>query len=181
MNKKKIPIKNNSLKAIYTSHTIEHLNFSAIDFLLRECYRILKPNGFLRIVAPDLNFYMKMYNSGNRKWLQNAESVLSNKFSNEQYFLGMFASSLSKVVSSNDLKKISSEKVRLMLAKYGPEETLNKLYRLIPKQIVSKYPRHHDSWYTEKSLINRIKSLDFQVYFSRYLQSRCLEMQDKNH
>ena len=36
-----------------------------------------------------------------------------------------------------------------MLAKYGPEETLNKLYRLIPKQIVSKYPRHHDL-YTEK-------------------------------
>ena len=52
-----------------------------------------------------------------------------------------------------------------MLAKYGPEETLNKLYRLIPKQIVSKYPRHHDSWYTEKSLINRIKKFGFsEVY-----------------
>jgi len=38
---------------IYTSHFIEHITLDTAKRLLRECHRLLKPNGVLRIVTPD--------------------------------------------------------------------------------------------------------------------------------
>ena len=54
----KLPFKNESYEGVYTEHTLEHLNpFQAIH-LLKEINRIIKPNGFLRIVVPDLDYYI---------------------------------------------------------------------------------------------------------------------------
>jgi SAM-dependent methyltransferase len=58
---KKIPEDNDSITAIYSSHMFEHLDKRGATEFLAECYRILKPNGILRIVIPDIEIAVSEY------------------------------------------------------------------------------------------------------------------------
>src|SRR5690606_16778965 len=44
----------NSIDVVYSSHTIEHLSYDEASFVFKESYRVLRPNGLIRIVVPDL-------------------------------------------------------------------------------------------------------------------------------
>lgn len=58
---RKIPHKDNEVDAIYSCHMIEHLaEYEAILFL-KEAKRVLKPNGIIRIVVPDMQLLVKTY------------------------------------------------------------------------------------------------------------------------
>lgn len=61
--RKKFPFKNNSVKAYFSSHVFEHLYFYEFEFVLKEIYRTLKNDGYLRIVLPDLDYVIKLYDS----------------------------------------------------------------------------------------------------------------------
>jgi predicted SAM-dependent methyltransferase len=51
---KGIPYADNSFEVVYHSHVLEHFpKTKAVDFI-KECYRVLKPNGIIRIAIPDL-------------------------------------------------------------------------------------------------------------------------------
>lgn len=50
-----IPFKDNSIPNIYSSHFFEHLFLKDCKNLLKECLRVLKPNGIIRIVVPSLD------------------------------------------------------------------------------------------------------------------------------
>jgi SAM-dependent methyltransferase len=43
-----------SVDAIYSSHMLEHLSPSSGAHCVRECYRVLKPRGILRVAVPNL-------------------------------------------------------------------------------------------------------------------------------
>ena len=49
-----LPFQDNSLDGIYASHILEHLYLDEAKQLLQECFRVLRPNGVLRVVVPDL-------------------------------------------------------------------------------------------------------------------------------
>lgn len=51
---RKFPFSSNSVDCIYSSHTFEHLTYAEAAFVLKECYRVLKPGGIIRIIVPDL-------------------------------------------------------------------------------------------------------------------------------
>lgn len=54
LNTDNLPFKDNSVDNIYTSHTLEHLELSALPNVLKEMYRVLKPKiGTVRIIVPD--------------------------------------------------------------------------------------------------------------------------------
>ncbi len=53
---KKLPFPAASIDYVYTSHTLEHLQFSDGRQLIEEIYRVLKEGGMLRIVVPDLAY-----------------------------------------------------------------------------------------------------------------------------
>ncbi len=61
---KNFPWKENSIDIIYSSHTLEH--FTKEDGLkfLKECYRVLKKDGVIRILVPDLECIINEYNKG---------------------------------------------------------------------------------------------------------------------
>jgi predicted SAM-dependent methyltransferase len=54
-----------SVDAIYLGQVIEHLNpIYEVPNLLRECWRMLKPGGVLRITTPDLDLLIDAYRLG---------------------------------------------------------------------------------------------------------------------
>ena len=50
-----------SVDYIYTSHMLEHLRKEDAMFVLKECCRVLKQGGILRVVVPDLKLYVIEY------------------------------------------------------------------------------------------------------------------------
>ena len=55
----KLEFNDNSVDLIYASHVIEYFDRDDVIPLLNEWYRVLKPNGVLRVAVPD--FYMMIY------------------------------------------------------------------------------------------------------------------------
>jgi|SRR5579883_1442186 predicted SAM-dependent methyltransferase len=62
--RKQFPWADNSVDVIYSSHTLEHLSKSEGRHFLRECHRVLKPNGIIRIIVPDLRAIIDKYTQG---------------------------------------------------------------------------------------------------------------------
>jgi len=59
---KKIPFKDSTVDLIYTCHMLEHLDQNETKIFFNESYRILKPNGIMRIVVPDFQRLVDNYN-----------------------------------------------------------------------------------------------------------------------
>lgn len=56
-----LPFADNFFDLIYHSHLLEHLAQSQGLALMTECYRVLKPNGVIRVVVPDLEELVRSY------------------------------------------------------------------------------------------------------------------------
>ncbi|MEI7451743.1 MAG: methyltransferase domain-containing protein [Candidatus Falkowbacteria bacterium] len=67
---KGVPLNDNSTDIVYCSHFLEHLNKVDGHHFLEECFRALKPGGLLRVVVPDLDFAMTMYQEGKVEEMQ---------------------------------------------------------------------------------------------------------------
>jgi predicted SAM-dependent methyltransferase len=59
--KRKYPVKDNSLKGIYTEHCVEHITLDQFEQNVKEFYRMLKKGGILRIITPDGAIYFDIY------------------------------------------------------------------------------------------------------------------------
>jgi predicted SAM-dependent methyltransferase len=57
-----IPFASGSMRGIFSEHCLEHFPLPTAVDILRECYRVLAPGGILRIVVPDGELYLKIYN-----------------------------------------------------------------------------------------------------------------------
>jgi len=62
--RKHFPWKDNSVDIIYSSHTLEHFYKEEGLYFLKECYRVLKFGGIIRILVPDLKCLVNHYESG---------------------------------------------------------------------------------------------------------------------
>lgn len=58
---KNIPFGAESFEAIYHSHLLQHFSKNYAPFFLKDCFRVLKPSGVLRIVVPDLENIARLY------------------------------------------------------------------------------------------------------------------------
>lgn len=64
---KKFPFPDNSFDFAFTEHVIEHMPYACGKSMLQECFRVLKPNGVLRVVTPDLKFLINLYQNDQEK------------------------------------------------------------------------------------------------------------------
>jgi len=60
-----IPLPNDSVSCIYSSHMLEHLSREGGENFLKEALRVLKVDGVLRLSVPDLRWYIEMYLKNN--------------------------------------------------------------------------------------------------------------------
>src|SRR5438105_3752495 len=51
---RRLPFRDGSVDAAYSSQMLEHLSAEDADRVIRECRRVLKPAGVLRLALPDL-------------------------------------------------------------------------------------------------------------------------------
>ena len=56
-----IPLPDASCEVVYHSHVLEHLRRPDAQFFMRECFRVLKPGGILRVAVPDLEQICRQY------------------------------------------------------------------------------------------------------------------------
>jgi predicted SAM-dependent methyltransferase len=61
-----LPCESASVSLIYAEHLIGHLALPDIMRLLRECHRVLRPRGILRLSTPDLQTLLNAYTEGRR-------------------------------------------------------------------------------------------------------------------
>ena len=56
-----LPLKDQSIEAVYSEHFIEHLTLEDARRLLRECVRVMKPGAMIRMSTPDLAYLVEAY------------------------------------------------------------------------------------------------------------------------
>lgn len=59
-----IPYQDNNVDLIFTSHMLEHITREEGKKFLKECYRVLKPDGIIRISVPDTRLITQKYLDG---------------------------------------------------------------------------------------------------------------------
>ena len=59
--KEPFPFRDNSFDYIHCEHMIEHIDFAEGKAMLRECFRVLKPAGTLRVSTPDLGVHLRLF------------------------------------------------------------------------------------------------------------------------
>ena len=56
-----IPYTDSSFDVVYHSHILEHFSRQKALGFMRECYRVLRPGGVIRVAVPDLEQIAKLY------------------------------------------------------------------------------------------------------------------------
>jgi SAM-dependent methyltransferase len=59
--RKRLPFPDGAVDAVYSSHFIEHVRREDAAHFARECHRMLRPGGIVRLVAPDLRRLARQY------------------------------------------------------------------------------------------------------------------------
>jgi len=71
--KKGLPFAEQSVSCIYSSHTFEHFSWAESLAVAKECFRVLRPGGVLRVVVPDLQLIA-------REYLRDSDPMASHRF-----------------------------------------------------------------------------------------------------
>lgn len=84
---KGLPFKKNSFNAVYSSHFLEHLKRGEAFKFLKDTRRVLKNQGIIRVVVPDLESIVKLYLkklkavfSGNKNEIADYEWIMLELF-----------------------------------------------------------------------------------------------------
>lgn len=77
---KTFPFESATFDYIFCEHLIEHLTYHEGLFMLRECHRVLKPGGKIRIATPNLEILIGLYRSEKSDIQQQYIHWIMNKF-----------------------------------------------------------------------------------------------------
>jgi len=60
---RRFPFKDSTIDYVFSEHVIEHVEYQSGLAMLRECYRVLKPGGKIRMSTPDLRVLVGLFSS----------------------------------------------------------------------------------------------------------------------
>ena len=153
---KELPFSEGEFTLVYNSHVIEHFPKAFAPDFLRECFRVLKPKGILRVVVPDLRSIVQQYlvalekaEKGSSEWGLNYEWILLEMFDqvvrnqpggemakyrsrknlqNEDYIIGRCGIEAKRIIEKNRMipSEPSSDQKNVVKKSF-----FGKLYRLL--------------------------------------------------
>lgn len=65
---KPLPLKDNSISKVFSSHCIEHIETHHLENLLKELFRCMKPGTLMRLACPDADQAFEAYKNNNIRW-----------------------------------------------------------------------------------------------------------------
>lgn len=85
--RKKMPFKSNTFDYIISEHLIEHLSREEGKKMVKECFRILKKGGKIRISTPNIAFIASLYkkNNNNKYYIKKITKRFLKDFYGEDY------------------------------------------------------------------------------------------------
>lgn len=187
-----LPINNNSAEIIYSSHTLEHVNDTAVENLLTEAYRALKPGACLRLTMPDAELEYQAYARKDRlffdwidryqkkeKW-KRVYAVSPAEVSLEQIFVSLFACQLSQLSKDDTSDKLSDVEIKAIFQENPQVEALELLCKHC--SFNPDFPGQHMNWWSENKLRAFLQKAGFtKIYRSGYGQSLLLPLRDTRH
>lgn len=192
MSNKPLPINDGSAKIIYTSHTIEHINYAAVENLFNEAFRCLEPGGVFRITTgPDAETDFRALMRNDESWFywdyqyvgkgeyefMFHEPAPSRPLS--ERWLHHVAGQLAPNDISPSNKKYRDDEIRSAIKDYGFPEVLD----FFCNQCEFQYdrPGNHISWWTHQRIIDLLRKAGFgEVYRSGFGQSVSPLMRQSN-
>jgi predicted SAM-dependent methyltransferase len=177
-----IPFPDNFFDVVYHSHLLEHFAKAQAESFLNECYRVLRPQGILRVVIPDLEQIARMYlvaleqaRSGSQEWSANYDWILIEMYDQtvRNYSGGEFLAYLSREYIVNEefvLKRCGIEAKNLMEA---ASQTPNQSQIISsPSLLKSIYRFLRYSSYRRESLLKLLLGKEYSsLQIGRFRQS----------
>lgn len=74
------PLKNDSFDDVFSEHMIEHVTYEQGLFMLRECHRVLRSRGRIRVSTPNIKFLIELYSEEKSQTQKNYIRWASEKF-----------------------------------------------------------------------------------------------------
>ncbi|MFH2146185.1 MAG: methyltransferase domain-containing protein [Candidatus Omnitrophota bacterium] len=67
---KRLPFNANEVDYIYISHVLEHFKKFEAEKIAKECFRVLKKEGCIRVVVPDLKLLLEKYAQADKEYFK---------------------------------------------------------------------------------------------------------------
>jgi prepilin-type processing-associated H-X9-DG protein len=80
-----LPFPTEAVDGIYSCHTFEHFYWRELSKILRECFRVLRPHGYIRILVPSVELAVETYFQNDVQWFPDFPDKfdsLGGRFSN---------------------------------------------------------------------------------------------------
>jgi len=87
-----LPFANGSIDFLFSEHLIEHVPHAEGASHVRECFRVLKPSGRLRVATPDLQFLIDIYTHTDHTDTQSryVQRTIAEAFPQDGFYDGAF-------------------------------------------------------------------------------------------
>lgn len=109
----------NSVDLIYACHLLEHFRRNQTQDVLKEWFRVLKPNGILRLAVPDFEKLIEVYLKYNDLKLVLGPLVGKQDYPENTHYVVFDFPTLSKILKEVGFKKVD---------RYNWQDTIHKDY-----------------------------------------------------
>ena len=172
-----IPAVNESAEAVYTSHTIEHIDDKSFVYLASEVHRMLKTEGVFRITCPDIDLAINALNREDYSFFEmNGKGLEGDIYlSFALYFSQIYDPSLPNSLNSSEIRNIINTESDIY-------EACNKITSLNSKEIQIQNPSYHCNWYSKNKILELLKTVGFsKIQISGYGQSQIEILRDTEY
>lgn len=161
-----LPLEDDSVSFIYSSHTLEHIPQECIPFLFSELYRILKRKGVIRLTMPDFDKAVDAFANNNKEYF-----ILLENDTIEEDFLDYFATNLKNKVPAEELRNNFNS---MSFEEFGDFYTIQ-----VPREAQKESSGNHINWWNYNKLYNLLKEAGFNnIYRSEANQSKFSEIRN---
>jgi len=152
-----LPWASNSVDYITHHHLLEHLTDEEGELFLKECYRVLKPNGVMRFSVPDPKKLIKFYLSNMDKLDDESDEVKNAKYAVDAFFT---------LLTSGHKTMYDEEKIRLVLYPQWSVEVVEhrtSKHRVF-ESTIELFPKHSIFVEATKSITTSQNVEDYKKY-----------------